>query len=79
VAKRSPSPPRRLTPAVVVLLVLFVVLPVLGLVLHGVASTLAWVLLLLLIVFLIGPALSPQTTTWRGPYKDRDLGGPGSL
>jgi hypothetical protein len=53
-----------------VLLVLLVLFPVLGVVLHGLASTLAWVLFVLVIALIMGPGLSPNST-WQGPYKDR--------
>ena len=63
----------RLTTETKVLLALLVLLLVLGLVLHGLASTLAWVLFVLVIAFIIGPGLSPQSSTWQGPYKNRRL------
>ena len=63
----------RLTTETKVLLALLVLFSVLGLVLHGLASTLAWVLFVLVVAFIIGPVLSPQTSTWQGPYKNRRL------
>lgn len=54
-------------------LVLLIVFPVLGLVLHGLASTLAWVAFLIVIGSFVGPAVSPQTSIWKGPCKDRRL------
>ena len=57
------------------LLVSFVVLPVLGLVLQGVASAVALLLLVFVIYYLVGPTLFSRTP-WEGPYKDRDFGGP---
>ena len=63
----------RLTTAMKVSLVLLIVFPVLGLVLHGLASSLAWVAFLIVIGSFIGPSVSPQTSAWKGPYKDRRL------
>jgi hypothetical protein len=55
-----------------VLLGLFVLLLVLGLVLHGLASAIAFVLLVLVLLILIGPASSVKpTSVWEGPYRDR--------
>lgn len=63
---------RRLTPSMMVLLGLFVLLLVFGLVLHGLASAIAFVLLVLVLVLLIGPASSVKPTALReGPYRDR--------
>jgi hypothetical protein len=56
-----------------VVLALLVALPVLGFLLNGLAGTLAWVVFVFVLFFLLGPAFSPRTTTWRGPYRDRDL------
>jgi len=61
-----------MTSAAKLLLVLAVVLAVLGLVLNGLASTIAWILFVLVIVFMIGPSLSPRSS-WEGPYRDRQL------
>ena len=54
-------------------LVLLIVFPGSGLGLDGLASTLAWVAFLIVIGSFIGPAVSPQTSVWKGPYKDRRL------
>jgi hypothetical protein len=74
-ATASPRRPwaRRLTPSMMVLFGLFVLLLVLGLALHGLASAIAFVLLVLVLLFLIGPASSvkPRTGVWDGPYRDR--------
>ena len=64
---------RSLTTGTKVSLVLLIVFPVLGLVFHGLASTLAWVAFLIVIGSFIGPSVSPQTSVWKGPYKDRRL------
>jgi hypothetical protein len=70
---RSPTRTWRLTRAAGVLLAVLVLLAILGLVLDGLASTLSWILFVLVVAFLVGPGLSPQTSTWGGPYRDRHL------
>ena len=70
---RSHPRTRRLPPALAVLLGLVVVCAVLGLVLDGLASTLAWVVVVLAVAYLVGPVFSPRTSTWDGPYRDRRL------
>lgn len=62
-----------LTTGTKVSLVLLIVFPVLGLVLHGLASTIAWIAFLIVIGSFIGPSISPQTSVWEGEYKNRRL------
>ena len=66
--EKAPPKRRRLNWATKLLLVLLVVFAVLGLVLHGLASTLAWILFLLAIVSIIGADPSPKTNDPANPF-----------